>query len=362
MDIEKTFTTDAQHKIRLPKVKKNIDGFLVGEAIVTKTGVFPYLNRNGEVLYQLRHEEDVFDKESLDSLKLIPITVEHPIGDVVNVDNANRLVVGATGGDVNVQRNSVICSLSIFHKDAIKTIQSGKKELSLGYRYDLIKENGEYLGQKYTHRQKNIKYNHLAVTSAGRIGPEARLNVDSFSNIMIQKEEDMEAEIEQRQEGLVENIIQETEKEKKIIENEIAKDSNDLILRLEAIVSRFEKFNEPVQKIAVDSNEIEKLASERAEILVIASEFFACDSLSKKSNREIKEMIVKSKKPDFNCDSKSDEYLNGAFDSFLEIHKKEKLKQNFNKQFLKENIETHKRYEYENTSLNELIMKKQQSK
>lgn len=70
-----------------------------------------------------------------------------------------------------------------FNKDAIEAIKRGKQELSLGYTLDVIEELGIYNGEKYTHRQKNVDYNHLALVNQGRAGRTARVNLDHKDNI-----------------------------------------------------------------------------------------------------------------------------------------------------------------------------------
>ena len=54
------------------------EGFLRGRACVTNIGVFPYRLEDGSIEYELRHPEDVFDSESMASLKLKPVTNNHP--------------------------------------------------------------------------------------------------------------------------------------------------------------------------------------------------------------------------------------------------------------------------------------------
>ena len=58
--------------------EKTPEGFLKGRAIITSTGVFPYKDATGNVRRELRLPEDVFDPAHLDSLKLKPVTNEHP--------------------------------------------------------------------------------------------------------------------------------------------------------------------------------------------------------------------------------------------------------------------------------------------
>ncbi|WP_187293879.1 DUF2213 domain-containing protein [Gloeobacter kilaueensis] len=50
---------------------------------------------------------------------------------------------------------------------------------SAGYSTVSILERGVYRGQPYTHRQKNIRYNHVCLTDSGRGGTQVSVLMDS---------------------------------------------------------------------------------------------------------------------------------------------------------------------------------------
>ena len=50
------------------------EGFLKCDAIVTRTGVFFYKNPDGTIRKELRHPDDVLQEESLQTMKMIPLT------------------------------------------------------------------------------------------------------------------------------------------------------------------------------------------------------------------------------------------------------------------------------------------------
>ena len=76
--------------------------------------------------------------------------------------------------DENVQQQ-----VTIFDPDTIEDILSGhKRELSLGYTLDHEEVAGEWNGQAYDVRQKNIRYNHLSVVKKARGGPLCKFNLD----------------------------------------------------------------------------------------------------------------------------------------------------------------------------------------
>lgn len=49
------------------------EGYIKGRAIVTRCGVFLYKNADGTIRKELRHPDEVFIEESMQSIKLIPV-------------------------------------------------------------------------------------------------------------------------------------------------------------------------------------------------------------------------------------------------------------------------------------------------
>lgn len=160
----------------LPRVRRAPEGYLIGEAVVTRTGVFTYLNADGSLRKELRHPDDIHQPESLGSMKLIPITIDHP-REAVTADNADELRVGSVAGPGRIDGRHIVAELRI-DKKGIDAVQRGDQQLSLGYHLDLEEEAGTYEGEAYTHRQRNVRYNHLALVRKARAGDAARLNLD----------------------------------------------------------------------------------------------------------------------------------------------------------------------------------------
>lgn len=159
-------------------------GFLMCPGFATRVGVFPYLNADGSVRNELRHPDDVFDPASLETLKYAPVTIEHP-PEMITPKNVGKYGKGHTTERVEVNRNMIDVDLIVENEEAIRAIEDqGIRELSCGYAADVVDESGVYNGAPYDCRQKNIKYNHLALVKRGRAGPEIRLRLDSSDAIM----------------------------------------------------------------------------------------------------------------------------------------------------------------------------------
>lgn len=162
------------------KVSRSDEGFLTVKGVATRTGVFPYRNSDGSTRYELRHPDDVFDPASLQTLAGKPATLEHPQG-LVSQETAGADSIGSVNNRVHVVGDGLIeVVFNVHRKDGVSAIESGKKrQLSCGYRCDVEEEEGIYEGEAYGHRQRNIRYNHLAVVGKARAGEVASMHYDS---------------------------------------------------------------------------------------------------------------------------------------------------------------------------------------
>lgn len=182
---------DLGAKVQL-KLDKN--GYLRSQAYVTRIGVFKYVRDDGKIVKELRHPDDVFKKDSIDTLKSIPVTLDHP-DTLVDSENSQYLQKGWTGDAVNIKDNRYLeTAINVTTKDAIEEISEGKYEISCGYVCDLKDEQGVYDGEKYDCRQTKIDYNHVAIVKSGRAGEKVKIKLDSGDAIM-QTEQKKDADL-----------------------------------------------------------------------------------------------------------------------------------------------------------------------
>jgi hypothetical protein len=177
---------------------RTTDGFLNGRAVVTSIGVFTYRNKDGGISRELRLPEEVFSLSSLETMKLKPVTLDHP-DEVVTPDNAGDLQVGTLGSNPTTTNQEtdwsgrstpwekvsdgihVAIDMTIQRADAIEEVLNGKRALSMGYQCDIeMAEPGSvWCGMEYDCIQRNIRYNHCAIVDAARAGDAARIRLDS---------------------------------------------------------------------------------------------------------------------------------------------------------------------------------------
>jgi hypothetical protein len=168
---------------------KTDEGFLTGVAPVTRTGIFVYKNHDGSTRRELRLPEEVFNQDSVNTLKMKPITNRHP-REFVNPENSQMLQIGTTGENAREDGEWLTISYTINNKDAIDEIEAKKGiEVSCGYRCDLEFTPGVYRGEKYDAIQRGIKYNHLATCDKARAGSQARIRLDEDDAVLIENVE-----------------------------------------------------------------------------------------------------------------------------------------------------------------------------
>jgi uncharacterized protein len=101
-------------------------------------------------------------------------------------------------GNTPIHNDSYLAMPLVVHNGkAIKDVKKGKRQLSCGYRCDVVQEAGTFNGISYTHRQTNIRYNHTAIVQNGRAGAVAQIRLDGALapvDIEIEKENTMEKE------------------------------------------------------------------------------------------------------------------------------------------------------------------------
>lgn len=156
------------------------EGYLIDIPIVTTCGIFEYENEDGSIRRELRLPEDVFSEESLASYEGKPIIITHNAG-AVNKDNVAREQIGTIISKGMRDGNNVRAKIVIHNTDQM--LQSGLRELSLGYSLETDDTPGVWNGQPYDCIQRNIEINHLALVKEARAGDSARLNIDGKDDL-----------------------------------------------------------------------------------------------------------------------------------------------------------------------------------
>ena len=158
------------------------EGYLKATAAITTVGVQQYPASEfgadtDEPVGVFRPSETVFHPETIESIKLMPITMQHPTEDV-NAGNHGRLAIGTVGESVEPIDEMRLGASIIINEDAVvKAILAREiEELSLGYDSYIISEEGNYNGEPYSYRFEGpMIVNHLALVDEGRCGDSVKI-------------------------------------------------------------------------------------------------------------------------------------------------------------------------------------------
>ena len=160
------------------KISRNDDGYLQGTAIVARSGILEYFE-GGRMVKEYVPPEELARADSLATLRLKPVTNGHPSARLVTPSNVKQFQVGMTGENVHSDGDVLSSTITINDNAAISEVNAGKRELSCGYRCDIVNEPGTTTsGERYDRMQTNRRYNHVAICDLGRAGPVASLNMD----------------------------------------------------------------------------------------------------------------------------------------------------------------------------------------
>lgn len=156
---------------------------------ISKAGVFPYLGKHipgadPRKMYQVyRPAEELSSPETIESFKLLPWINDHTMlgnGRANTVPAERKGVHGVIGQDVVFEGDTLYGNLKLFSGEHGTVIDSGKRELSSGFRCRYELAPGVFNGQAYTYVQRQIRGNHIASVDDGRMGPEVAV-LDSLS-------------------------------------------------------------------------------------------------------------------------------------------------------------------------------------
>ena len=287
------------------------NGFLQVSGKAARTGLYKYIGdeiglKTKKVVTVKRSENEVFKKASLDSYSNVDVTNDHP-DEFVNAKNYKNHSVGHV---ISAKRDGDFVLVDMLIKDAqaIKDIENGKVNLSAGYSADYSKIDD----QDADYEQKNIMINHVALVHKGRGGPQVKVNDKLAESLQMKNKVTLDSStiVEVNDEAtaiLINNKIEELETE-----------SSELIKSLEVFDAENKRLVEELEaeKLKTSDEAINKLLSEIVDTQNIASEklgeMFTCDA---GNPTEVKRKALAKAKPNTDWSSKSDAFIDGAFEA-----------------------------------------------
>jgi len=162
-------------------IRRTADGYGVVSAKVARGGnVQLYLGSevgmNDKATVRVyRPESEVFKKDAIASYAGVPVTINHPKNGV-SADTWKDLAVGEVGDDVLRDGEFVRVPMMLRDAKAIKAVEDGKRELSMGYSADITFADGVTpSGETFDAIMSDFKMNHVAIVDQARGGAELRI-------------------------------------------------------------------------------------------------------------------------------------------------------------------------------------------
>jgi hypothetical protein len=155
--------------------------FEVADNPISKVGVFDYHGSTlpdapdpARVYRVYRPAEELGAPSFLDSMRLIPWINDHEmLGEQIGGTPTDQYGVhGVVGQDSRFDGTYVRSNIKVYSAKMAADLQAGKKELSLGYQCRIDWTPGHFDGQRYDCIQRDLRANHLALVTEGRMGPD----------------------------------------------------------------------------------------------------------------------------------------------------------------------------------------------
>lgn len=329
------------------------EGYIRANSVVTRCGVFTYQNADGSIRKELRHPDDVWNEDSINSMFMIPVTNEHPTDRLVNSFNFKRLSIGYTGEAVKKDGDYVLSNFVINDAEGVEAVtKQGKKQLSLGYTVDLIDEAGEYEGERYDARQTNIRYNHLALVAKARAGEQATIALDRLDAFEIETEKEVDimakrkikidaeevwlepetASYVERMQDDLRNLTDEKERVSRELADKEAElkrvngEIEQIRMKMESTEAERDSMADMSKRaqdvvLSHDSAEFKRAVSKRIELLDVAKKKLDADSVSKLDSLDdlsIKKQVIAKARKSISLDGKSNHYIDALFDTIVD--------------------------------------------
>jgi len=320
-------------------VRLTTDGYLVGSIRCARTGIQHYnayeLGLDGaDVIAVYRPDSAVFNKDSLRTFVGKPVTDNHP-SVMVTAENWKQYAVGSIGEEVLRDGEYLRVPITIMDADTIKSVEDGKREVSVGYFADYRFEDGVTPeGEPYQAIQENIRGNHLAIVDRGRAGRECRIG-DSAGNwgaapITNNKDDKRMSEVLKTVvvDGLSVKTTDQGAEAITKLQSQL-KDADALIQTAEqegaqALAAKDKELaarDAEIVKLkgeALDAEALDALVKERADFISKASQLVSDEDFTGMSNDDIMKAVVTKLNGAESIDGKSKDYIAARFDIALD--------------------------------------------
>jgi hypothetical protein len=317
------------------KLEITSDGYLKAMPRIARTGIQLYKGDECgrpdiDVVRVYRPEDSVFHNDATHSYTHLPITIDHP-GTAVDSKNWRKHAVGETGDEVLRDGGTVRVPMMLRDAEAIKLVQSGKRELSVGYGCNLDWTSGITSdGESYDAIQRDIRGNHLAIVTQARGGSTLRIGDDAMTELRTVLIDGLPCQMSDKDAAIVQRTIQQLQdqneffkkfkKGKEEEEEEKEKEDAATIKAKDAEIAtrdgKIAALEQQVKDAQLTPEKLDAMVNDRLAIRDQVRKLlpsFKCDG---KSDTDIRRAVVASKLGDERTRAMSDENVAGAYQAY----------------------------------------------
>ena len=294
-------TTDAAPVTRLTTG----EGYVLGRAAIATEGVTEY--RRGELgldgdpdatVRVRRTRETIHHPRTIESLRMRPVTMEHP---EKWPPHGTARQIGSTGETVSAKDGTLFASVAVHGADAIARLKDGVDQVSGGYTWTL--EPSAEDGIDYASAGPMI-FNHVALVAESRIGPDIRM-MDSAA----EEKKSMPDQPDRKESAKTADDTAPAGMDA------MGKTLDAIMARLDAMGAKAAKAEDAASAEAEFQKRVKEAAQRRARIIAGASKFLDADALSKLESASDKEILVAAVADSVpSAEHRPEEYLLGVLE------------------------------------------------
>jgi hypothetical protein len=176
----------------------DINGWIeIKDNPISKVGIFPYLGLSisdelepNQIYMIYRPAEELSEAECVESFRLLPWINDHETlgpSEQGLTPPEKKGVEGVIGENIYFEHPYLKANLKVFSENLADLIDSGKRELSIGYQAAYDMTPGFFEGEPYDGVQRSIRGNHVALVDQGRSGKDVAV-LDHFKFTIDSKE------------------------------------------------------------------------------------------------------------------------------------------------------------------------------
>ncbi|MBN7804899.1 DUF2213 domain-containing protein [Agrobacterium rosae] len=324
-------------------IRRTGDGYGVISARVARAGnVQLYLGselgmNDKAVVRVYRPENEVFKKDAIASYAGVPVTIDHPKNGV-NAATWKDLAVGEVGDDVLRDGEFVRVPMMLRDAKAVKAVEDGKRELSMGYSAEIKFADGTTpSGEAFDAIMSDFKMNHVAIVDKARGGEELRIGDSAKWGASPFEDKSGLAPITMEKDNMSDTLKTVVLGDKAVqvaiadvaafeaFKADAAKALNDAKSESSALIAAKDKeiatrdaTIDDLKTKVVDGAALDKLVSERSAIVDKAKKVAPTLDCAGKSNVDIRRLAVAAKLGDAAVKDKSDDYIEARFDTLVD--------------------------------------------